>query len=207
AFSGISWRGRRSFALAAVMAGGALGSGAGAATTAAVREQTSRMASRYMKASLSRSLPLSVLSALPARPGVGLPEPLPPPHPPRPPRPRLAHLQFNDGRELSPRRVAHDSQFALDDDRRQSVEALVALAPGKVDRPGPPVRQLQVSPSGPDRLKRLARPLRDLLRREGSHEFVLPFRPGPARRGRSGSAKPMRLAHLAARLRAVPRAP
>src|SRR5262245_22109858 len=50
------------------------------------------------------------------------------PHPPR-----LPHLQLDDGRELPPRRVPDAPQHALDDDRRDHVEALVALAPRELD--------------------------------------------------------------------------
>src|SRR5262245_9269448 len=48
-----------------------------------------------------------------------------------PPPPRLLHLQLDDGRELSPRRVADHHQHALDDDRLRHVEALVCLTTGE----------------------------------------------------------------------------
>src|SRR5262245_3883282 len=73
-------------------------------------------------------------------------------------------------------------------------------------RLGPPVRQPQLAPPRPDRLKRPARPLRDFLRWQRSYQFILPFRPGRAL-GRAGAAQPVRLAHLLARLRGVVRAP
>src|SRR5262249_8530367 len=46
---------------------------------------------------------------------------------------RLLRLQLDDGRELAPRRVADDDEDALDDDRREDVEARVCLVPGELD--------------------------------------------------------------------------
>src|SRR5262245_36069658 len=100
------------------MADGALGSGAGAATTAAVREQTSRMASRYMRASLSRSSPSEPTPHAASASRGRLPSPSPPTAPAAPP-----HLQLDGGPELAPRRVPDHQQHGLDDDGHQHVQA------------------------------------------------------------------------------------